>query len=207
MFRSIRTSILAVVALLLAASALHAEPVTYNIDRAHSEVAFKIRHFFSKTPGHFDDFAGILRFDEKNLAASTVDVTIQSASINTGNERRDNHLRSKDFFAADSFPTLTFKSTKVIPGEGKSFTIEGDLTMRGITRPVTLDAELVGMGAIGINGNVMGTRAGFQASTKVNRKDWDILWNRVLDNGGTMLDDMVEIELGVEAIKEDPKQG
>jgi polyisoprenoid-binding protein YceI len=206
MIRSIRSSVLAVIAVALAVASASAAPVAYKIDPSHSEVGFKIRHFFSKVPGRFNDVAGTVSLDDKNLAASSVDVTIQTASINTNNERRDNHLRSDDFFSAEKFPTITFKSTKVIPGEDKKFKVEGDLTMRGVTKPVTLDAELVGVGAIGMGGNVVGTRAGFDASTTVNRKDWGILWNKTLDNGGTMLDDMVTIDLNVEAVKDESKK-
>jgi polyisoprenoid-binding protein YceI len=206
MMRSIRSSVFAAVALALAVASATAAPVAYKIDQAHSEVGFKIRHFFAKVPGRFNDFAGTLMLDDKNLAASSVDVTIQTTSIYTNNERRDNHLRSDDFFSAEKFPAITFKSTKVTPGEDKKFKIDGDLTMRGVTKPVTLDAELIGMGAIGMGGNAVGTRAGFEATTTVNRKDWGILWNKTLDNGGTMLDDMVAIDLNIEAVKDEPKK-
>jgi len=204
MNRSIRASMLAALALALTVAAASAGAVPYKIDPAHSEVGFRIRHFFSKVPGHFNDFQGTIQLDEKNLAASSVDVTIQATSINTNNERRDTHLRSEDFFFVEKYPTLTFKSTKVTPVEGDAhkFKIDGDLTMRGVTKPVTLDAELTGIGAVG----KMGSRAGFEATTRVNRKDFGINWNRVLDNGGTMLDDMVAIELGVEAVKDEPQK-
>jgi len=203
MMRSIRASLFAALALVSAAAVAFASPVPYKIDPVHSEVGFKVRHFFTKVPGRFNDFEGTILLDDKDLTASTVDVTIQTASIYTNNERRDKHLRSEDFFFAEKFPTITFKSTKVVLGEGQKFKIDGDLTMRGVTKPVTLDAELVGMGTVGM----MGSRAGFEATTQVNRKDWGINWNKVLDNGGTMLDDNVAIELGVEAFKEEPKQG
>jgi len=196
---ALRATLLAV-AVTIAASA-HADPASYKVDKAHSEVGFRIRHFFAKTPGRFNDVSGTVLLDEKNLAASSVDVTIQTASISTDNERRDNHLRSDDFFAAEKYPQITFKSTKIVPGEGKQFKILGDLTMRGVTKPVTLDAEMLGSGAVGM----AGTRAGFSATTTINRKDWGITWNKTLDNGGTMLDDNVSIELGIEAVKDEPK--
>ena len=202
MIRTVRVPVFAILALTLAVAVASAAPALYKIDKTHSEVGFKVRHFFSKTPGRFNDFAGTIQFDDKNLPASSVDVTVQTASIFTNNDRRDNHLRSDDFFAAEKFPVITFKSTKVIPGEGNAFKIEGDLTMRDVTRPVTLDAELAGMGSLG----AMGTRAGFSATTTVNRKDWGIVWNKTLDNGGTMLDDNVTIHLDVEAIKDEPKK-
>jgi polyisoprenoid-binding protein YceI len=196
-----RVFMLAAMALAAAVSVVGAEPAPYKIDVTHSEVGFRVRHFFSKTPGRFNDYAGTVMFDDKNLANSSVDVTIQTASIYTNNEKRDGHLKSDDFFAAEKFPTLTFKSTKIEPGEGNKFKLHGDLTMRGVTKPVVLDAELVGMGNVG----QAGTRAGFAASTTVNRKDYGILWNRTLDQGGTMLDDMVSIEIQVEAIKQEPQ--
>jgi len=203
MIRTIRASALTLAALALAVAAASAEPVPYKIDKSHSDVGFKVRHFFSKTPGRFSDFAGTIMLDEKNPAASSVDVTIQTASIQTNNERRDNHLRGDDFFNAEKFPTITFKSTKITPVEGNKFKVDGDLTIRDVTKPVTLDAELVGMGSLG---EQAGSRAGFQATTSVNRKDYGVLWNKTLDNGSTMLDDIVYINLDVEAIKVDPKK-
>jgi polyisoprenoid-binding protein YceI len=201
---SLRAATLTLLALTFAAAA-HAAPAVYTIDPSHSEVGFKVRHFFAKVPGHFNSFAGSITYDDQNLTASSVDVTIQTASINTNNERRDKHLRSEDFFRAEKDSTITFKSTKIVPGaDATHFKIEGDLNMRGVSKPITLDAELIGVGAVGIGGNAMGTRAGFQATTTVNRKDWGVSWNKVLDNGGTMLDDNVAIELDIEAMRGQP---
>ena len=202
MIRSIRASVLALCALAVAGATATAGPVAYKIDKSHSDVSFKVRHFFSKTPGRFNDFSGTIMLDEKNPPASSVDVAIQTASIFTNNERRDNHLKSDDFFNAEKFPLITFKSTKITPVEGNKFKVDGNLTIRDVTKPVTLDAELVGIGSVGN----AGTRAGFQATTQVNRKDFGVLWNKTLDNGGTMLDDIVYINLDVEAIKDEPKK-
>ena len=202
MIRTIRAAVLTISAMTLAVAAATAAPVAYKIDKGHSAVGFKVRHFFSKTPGRFSDFGGTIMLDEKNLSASSVDVTIQTASIQTNNERRDTHLRGDDFFNAEKFPAITFKSTKITPVEGNKYKVDGDLTIRDVTKPVTLDAELVGMGALG----QMGSRAGFQASTSVNRKDYGVLWNKTLDNGGTMLDDIVYIDLDVEAVKDEPRK-
>jgi polyisoprenoid-binding protein YceI len=204
MLRSVRF-IAAVAALALTASAATAEPVAYKFDKSHSLVGFQVRHFFSKVPGRFKEFDGTLMIDEKNLTNSSVDVTIQAASIDTEHEKRDTHLRSGDFFDVEKTPTLTFKSTKVVAGEGSTFKIEGDLTMRGVTKPVVLDVENLGMGAVTSEGRAMGTRAGFEATTKVNRKDFGINWNRALDQGGAMLSDDVWITLQIEAIKDEPK--
>lgn len=189
----------AVLALLGTAAVAAAEPMPYKIDPNHTLVGFHIRHFFAKVAGRFKDFSGIINFDEKDLAASSVDVTIQTASINTENERRDADLRGPNFFLADSFPTITFKSTKVVPGPNNSALVSGDLTMRGVTKPVTLEANFLG------SMPAMGRKiAGFDAKTTINRKDFNINWNRVLDQGGTMLGDDVAIELQVEASWMDP---
>ncbi|HEY3215343.1 MAG TPA: YceI family protein [Candidatus Eisenbacteria bacterium] len=185
----------------VAAATALAEPAPLKIDPNHSQVEFTIRHFFSRVQGRFNEFAGTILYDDKNLASSSVNVTIQTRSIFTNQDRRDNDLRSPRFFWADSFPTLTFKSTKVIPGEGTKFKVEGNLTIRGATKPVILDAEFLGMGAVGIEGQSMGTRAGFEATTTIDRKDFGVVWNQTLDQGGTMLGDDVSIHLAIEAVK------
>jgi polyisoprenoid-binding protein YceI len=179
---------------------------TFTIDGAHSQVGFSIRHFFSRVPGRFNEFSGTLQLDEKNFAASSVEATIKTASIFTANERRDTHLRSQDFFWADSFPTLTFKSTKITPGANGKLQIAGDLTMRGVTKPVVLDGSFLGAGEVGVGGRSMGYRASFEASTTVNRKDYGISWNKVLDQGGTMLGDDVNITIAIEAVRAEPEK-
>ena len=191
---------IAALAVVLTAVRALADPALYKIDPNHSVVGFSIRHLFSKVPGRFNEFEGTAMFDDKNLAASSVEATIKTASIFTNQEKRDNHLRSADFFAADSFPTITFKSTKVTAGENNKFQVEGDLTIRGRTKRVVLDAELLGEGP-----TPMGTRAGFEASTTINRKDFGVLWNKTLDQGGTLLGDDVAINISVEAVKPEPK--
>lgn len=197
-------ALLTVLALAIAASVAAAEPAPYRIDPGHSLVGFNIRHFFSRVSGRFKEFSGSLTFDDKNLAASSVEVTIKTASINTENERRDGDLRSPNFFNADSFPTITFKSTKVVPGPDKTFLVYGDLNMRGVTKPVTLEATLLGTGQVAMAGRPPRTMAGFEAKSSLNRKDFGIVWNQVLDQGGTMLGDDVAITLAIEASKFDP---
>ena len=198
---------LCAVALMATATTLFAEPVPFKIDPSHSQVSFNIRHFFTRVNGRFNDFAGTIVLDEKNLSNSSVDAVIQTASIYTANEKRDKHLRTSDFFAADSFPTIAFKSTKVTAGEMGTLKIEGNLTIRGITKPVVLDGNFMGAGAMDLeNGMSAGYRAGFEASTTINRKDFAIVWNRTLDKGGTMLGDEVAIQLGVEAIRAEPEK-
>jgi len=193
-------------ALAAGSAAATADPVPFQIDPNHSLVGFNIRHLFSRTPGRFKEFSGTVQFDEKNLSASSVDVTIKTASINTENERRDNDLRSANFFLADSFPTLTFKSTKVMPGTEKNFMVHGDLTIKGVTKPVILEATLMGVGPVGMGGRPS-TAAGFEAKTTIDRKDFGIVWNRALDQGGTLLGDDVTITLQIEARKMEPDAG
>ena len=177
----------------------YAAPQTYDIDPVHSQVGFTVRHLFSKVPGHFKQFSGTILADEKNPSASSVDVTIQTASIFTDNDQRDAHLRSPDFFAADSFPTITFKSTKVAPSGRDRYKVTGKLTMRGVTRTVVLDMEFLGKGAVSLGGQSMGTKAGFDATTTLNRQDYGIRFNKTLDQGGLMIGDEVAVDLHVEA--------
>jgi polyisoprenoid-binding protein YceI len=194
----------AVLMLVVSATAAAAEPMQFRIDPSHSLVGFNVRHFFSRTPGRFKEFSGNITLDPKDLAASSVEVTIQTASIDTENDRRDADLRSPNFFNADTFPTITFKSTKVVPGPDKSFLVYGDLNMHGVTRQVTLDATLMGVGQVAMGGRPPRTLAGFEAKTTVDRKDFGIVWNRVLDQGGTMLGDDVAITLQIESAWVDP---
>ena len=173
-----------------------AAPQTWTIDPNHSQVGFSIRHFFSKVPGTFTKYSGTIVYDPEKPAASTVKAEIAAASINTNNEKRDGHLRSEDFFFAEKYPTITFESTKVTPVADKKLLVEGNLTMRGVTKPATLDVTFLGAGP-SMGGE---QRAGFEATTKVNRKDFNILWNKTLDQGGTMLGDDVEIRIGIEGV-------
>jgi polyisoprenoid-binding protein YceI len=193
-----RLALTMTLAALAVASVVFAEPAKFSFDPAHSEVGFTIRHLFSKVPGRFTEFDGALMFDEKNIPASSVTFTIQAKSINTGNDRRDNHLRSADFFDVEKFPTLTFTSSKVSGVKDGKFTVAGDLTMHGITKPVTLECEFLGAGDLGM----MGYRAGFDARTVVDRKEFGILWNKTLDQGGTMLGDDVAIVIHAETVKQ-----
>ena len=178
--------------LVFAGSALAATE-TLNIDANHSRVGFSIRHFFTPVKGEFKTVSGTIALDQANLNASSVNVDIDAASINTNNDKRDNHLRSSDFFDVEKNPKITFVSKSIAVKDGKG-TMTGDLTMHGITKPVTLDVEVGGIGKQG-----PGTIAGFTASGKLDRKDFGILWNRTLDQGGTMLGDDVTLEISVEA--------
>lgn len=184
----------AALAMLVVASAAFAAPAKYAIDKTHTEVGFDVRHFFTKVHGRFNDFQATILFDEKDPSKISVDASAVTASISTDNEKRDGHLRSADFFDAEKYPALTFKSTKVTANGKNKYKIAGDLTMRGVTKPVVFDAEFLGAGATG-----MGTKAGFAATAVVNRKDFGINWNKALDNGGVMLGEEVTISLNIEA--------
>lgn len=187
--------LVAVFALALAVPAQAAD--TWNVDTAHSHVGFSVRHLLTPVPGSFGDFAGVIVYDEANPAASSVEITVQTASIDTNNERRDNHLRSADFFDAENHPTLTFKSKKVAPLGGKNLAVTGDLTIRGVTKEVTVPVEVLG---------VMGDKAGFQTEFVVDRKEYGVVWNRALDQGGALLGDEVKIVLTIEADREKPAE-
>jgi len=171
---------------------------TYEIDKTHSSPTFRIRHFFSKVSGRFADFSGTIQYDESTPVNSTVSLTIQTASIDTNEPKRDAHLRSPDFFDAAKNPTITFQSTKIEKTDQKDvYNVTGDLTMRGVTRPVVLRVEMTGAGPDAFGGY----RMGFDATTTINRKDFGVSWNKVLDNGSAMLGDDVQIDFAVEAVK------
>lgn len=187
-------AVAAALALSAPAGAALAATETLKIDPSHTHVGFSIRHFFTQVKGEFKDVVGTIDVDQANLNASKVNVEIATASINTNNEKRDNHLRSADFFEAEKNPKITFVSKSVNLKDNKG-TMTGDLTMHGVTKPVTLDVEIGGFGKMG----PMGTLAGFTATGKINRKDFGILWNKTLDQGATMLGDDVALEINVEA--------
>ncbi len=173
-----------------------ADTVSYRIDVSHSRLIFKIRHFVSKVEGRFDRWSGTIVTDPADFSRGSVDVSIETASINTNNEGRDRDLRSANFFLADSFPTITFKSTRV-EVNGTAITIHGDLTMRGVTRPIALTGEFLGrQGAIG-----PGERIGFEASTRIDRTHWGVKYNRIVEGGGAMLGDEVTIEMTVAGVR------
>lgn len=198
-----RTLSAALLAAALLAAPASAATETFTIDNVHSVAGFQVRHFFSNVPGRFGEMNGTIQYDAKNLANSSVEVTIPVASVNTQNEKRDGHLKSEDFFHAEKHPHMTFKSTKVVPGKAKDeFQLQGDLTIRGVTKPVTFDVKQLGVGSVG----QMGTRGGWEATTTINRKDYGIVWNRTLDQGGAMLGDDVRINLAIAAVKEEPKK-
>ena len=171
-------------------------PGTYAIDASHSGVEFSVRHLgLSKVRGRFAAFSGDVTIAEEPTASS-VEVSIDIASVDTRDEGRDTHLRGADFFDAEQFPTMTFRSTGVRPA-GRDWQVDGELTIRGVTRPVTLDVEFEGS-ATDPWGN---DRIGFSASTEVNREDFGLTWNQALETGGVLVGKKVKIDLAVEAVK------
>lgn len=176
-----------------------ASSTRWEIDTAHSEVGFRVRHMMvSWTRGKFDRFSGSVMLDEKNLGASKVSVSIDATSINTNTADRDAHLRSADFFDAANFPALKFESSKVEAGAGGALVVQGTLEIRGVTKPVTLHVDALAPAAKDPWG---GTRRGTRATTKINRKDFGLNWNSALELGGVLVGEEVEITLEVELIQ------
>jgi polyisoprenoid-binding protein YceI len=173
-----------------------ADTATYRIDVGHSELTFRIRHLMSRANGTFREWSGTITADPADWSTGSVDVTIQAASIDTRHERRDNDLKSDNFFDVANHPTITFRSRKV-EVNGSEIVVTGDLTMKGVTKPLVLTGEFLGrMGA-----GSQRERVGFSATGKLNRTDYGIVWNRAVEGGGVLLGDEVEVTLAIEAIR------
>jgi polyisoprenoid-binding protein YceI len=173
----------------------------YTLDPAHSRLGFAARHaMVTKVRGQFNEFEGTAHLDFADPAKSTAHVTIKAESIDTRHEYRDTHLRSNDFFDAPNHPEITFSSTSVEKVDDERFRLTGDLTIKGTTKPVTIDFEFTGTSVA--NGSV---RVGFEGSTTINRRDWKVEWNAPLEAGGVMVSDKVTLEIEVEAVKVDPE--
>ncbi len=172
---------------------------TWKIDPAHTNVEFKVRHLMiSWVKGVFTDVNGTVVINEADLAGSTVKIQIATTSLNTNNKKRDDHLRSPDFFDTATYPVMIFVSRKVIVANGQPVNIVGDLTIRNITKEVSLEVEDLSQTVTDPWGN---TRRGATASTKINRKDYGLTWNKVLEAGGVVVGDEIRISLEVEFIK------
>lgn len=179
-------------------AALPAAAQTFNVDNTHSEFGFHVRHLFSKVPGKFGEASGTIQLDPKDLAKSTVEIHIKAASVNTQNEARDKHLRSDAFFGVEKCPEVTFVSKKIVPGKEKDvYDVSGPLTIHCISKEVTIPVHFLGQAKDPFGGG--GQRAGFEAKTTINRKDYNMLWNQSLDGGGFLLGDEVEVTIGIEA--------
>ena len=191
-------------ALTLASPAV-AAPVTWKVDPAHTEVGFDVRHFFTKVHGVFHDTQGTIVFDEQDPTAIKVDASARVASVDTGNRNRDSDLQTPDFFNAATDSILSFRSTKVEKTGKSKYKVTGDLTMRGVTKQVVFDAEFLGSSTVSIEGKSWGAKAGFSATTVVNRQEFGINWNKALDNGGFMLSDDVDVTISLETVKKKPE--
>lgn len=169
--------------------------VVFQVDPVHSRIGFKVRHFVSRVPGQFREFSGTVHLDPDDLATFRLEGEIVTESIDTGNKRRDTHLRSEDFFNVEEFPSITFKTTEARIIDGNNLEVSGEITIRGVTKPLMLEVEVLGV-APGFEGMLM---AGFEAHGKVKRKDFGMVWNRALDAGGFVLGEDVMLTLQIEA--------
>jgi polyisoprenoid-binding protein YceI len=182
-------------------TAVQPEPssTTWQIDPVHSTAQFKVRHLMiSNVKGEFTSIKGTLHLDSSDVTKSSVEAAIDANSINTREPQRDAHLKSVDFLEAEKFPNITFKSTRVTKKSHGEFEVEGDLTIHGVTRKVTLGVEAPSAPQKDPWG---GTRIGVEATTKINRKDFGLVWNATLETGGFMVGDEVTITLDVEFVK------
>jgi polyisoprenoid-binding protein YceI len=185
-----------VLALFGTAAPSAAQAQTWTIDSAHSAAQFGVRHMMVSTVrGHFNKMTGTVQWDGQSLAGAEVDITIDAASIDTREARRDDHLRSADFFDVATYPTITFKSSKIEPAGAGKLKMTGTLTMRGVSKPVVFDIEGPTPVIKAQNGML---RAGATASTTVNRKDFGLTWSRMMDGGGVVVGDEVSITVDVE---------
>lgn len=167
---------------------------TYTVDKNHSEAAFQVRHILTKVRGTFRDFAGTINYDKAKPENSTVEFRIKTTSIDTGNQKRDDHLRTPDFFDVATHPEIVFKSTKVVAKGSNKFDVTGDFTMHGVTKSITLPVTFLGEQKF-----MKGSKAGFETAITINRKDYGLNWNRALESGGVLVGEEVEISINIEA--------
>lgn len=172
---------------------------TYKIDAAHSDITFKVKHLMiSSVTGKFDQFDATVTAEKDDFSDASISFEAAVDSINTGNEQRDGHLKGEDFFAADQFPKLTFVSTKIDSKGNGEYDVTGDFTVRGVTKPITLKVEHAGT-VVDPYGQ---TKAGFEATGKINRKDFGLNWSAVTEAGGIVVSDEVKLILNVQLIKQ-----
>ena len=176
--------------------------MAWQIDPAHSQITFSVRHMMiSNVHGRFESFNGEVNFNEADPTKSSVDITIDPASINTRDAKRDGHLRSPDFFDVEKYPAITFKSTRIEKVDDNHGKIYGELTMRGVTREVVLTTEYSGQNTMWGR-----TSAGFDASARLNRKLWGLNWNQTLESGGLLVGEDININIELEIVKETQPQ-
>lgn len=173
--------------------------MAWVIDNGHSAINFSARHMMLTTVrGRFEKFTGVVHFDEQNPINTTVDVTVETASIESKDEKRDGHLKSPDFLDVEKFPTLTFKSKRLTNIDADSAKLTGDLTIKDVTKEVTLDVEYHGQQKSPWGS----TSAGFTGTTKINREDWGLTWNVALEAGGLLVGKDIKIEIDLEIVKQ-----
>lgn len=179
-------------------AALNAQGAEYSIDSTHSKVGFSVRHMMiTDVKGAFNDFEGSFSFDPEKGTVSNADFVVKAESVDTANKKRDDHLRSADFFDVAKHPTLAFKNSKLKKVSKNKFKWSGDLTIKGVTKPVVFDLEYKGS----VKDPWGNQRAGFSATSKINRKDFGLTWNNTLESGGVVVGDEVTIQIDVEAVE------
>ena len=172
--------------------------MAWQIDSSHSHINFTVRHMMiSKVRGSFENFSGVVNFDEQNPGNTTVNVKVDLSSTNTRDEQRDGHLKSPDFFDVENYPTMTFVSTQVEQIDENNGRLYGQLTIKGISKEVVLDVEYAGLAK-----SPWGSEStGFSATGSLNRKDWGLNWNQALETGGVLVGDKINIEIELELVK------
>jgi polyisoprenoid-binding protein YceI len=197
-----RMTRIAALAFAIAPALAFGQAATWNIDSSHSRTGFSVKHLvISDVKGEFAKTAGKAQIDDADLSRSSVEVTIEVGSVDTRDEKRDNHLKSADFFDAAKFPAITFKSTKVTPGKDGALTLDGNLTMHGVTKPVTLEGSITKA----ITDPWGLTRRGASFTGKLDRKEWGVSWSKVTDVGAVVGDE-VKLDIQAELVKDQPKK-
>jgi polyisoprenoid-binding protein YceI len=190
---------LIILSILLSATTGFGATRTFKIDPAHSTIGFSVKHMMvTNVKGTFNEFEGKIILDEKKPQNSKVETVIEAKSIDTNNDKRDDHLRSADFFNTDKNEKITFTSKKITPAGGKKYKIVGDLTLNGVTKEITLDSTYSGT-TKGMQGE---TRAGFSATGKIKRSEFGVKWNKAIEAGGVAVSDEVTLNFDIEAIEE-----
>ena len=197
-----RMTRIAALAVAIAPALAFGQAATWNIDSSHTRAGFSVKHLvISDVKGEFGKTAGKVQIDDADLSRSSVEVTIEVGSVDTRDEKRDNHLKSADFFDAAKFPTITFKSTKVTAGKEGAITVAGNLTMRGVTKPVTLEGSITKA----ITDPWGLSRRGASFTGKLDRKEWGVSWSKVTDVGAVVGDE-VKLDIQAEVVKDVPKK-
>lgn len=190
---------------LLALAAPALAQSTWEIDPGHSSIQFSVRHLMiSNVRGHFGSFKGGAQVDDKNLAGTVIQATIDTASIDTREPKRDAHLKTADFFDVERYPTIAFKSKRIEPAGQQRWKMTGDLTLHGVTREVVLDVEGPTPYVKDMRGD---TRAGVSATTKLKRKDFGITWSKMMDGGGVVVGDDIDVAIEIEGVRRDGAAG